>query len=178
MREGDWDETLPLIVVGPQSGGLQPWWRGEEVRKVLEHARQTYRIDARRTYLTGISMGGRSVWWLAKNFSSEFAAMVPASGWAGDVRESCEGFRHLPVWAFHGANDPLIGLSAGRKPVEALDECVPASSPRPRITVLDAGHGRWDLVYANRHADRNRGGDRVDHSDIYRWMLSFQRPEH
>jgi predicted peptidase len=175
MREGEWDQRLPLIVIGPQAGGLQPWWRGAEVRRILAHARTTYRVDATRTYLTGISMGGRSVWWLAKNFATEFAAVVPTSAWAGDLRESCERFRHLAVWAFHGAKDPLIGLSAGRKPIEVLAGCAPPLYTPPRFTVLeDAGHGRWDLVYANRHGDTNAGADNVAHSSIYEWMLSYR----
>ena len=97
MREGFWDQRLPMIVVGPQSSGIQPWWRGEEVRKVLAHVMATYRIDKSRRYLAGISMGGRSVWWLAKNFSNEFAALVPTSGWAGDVSHSCAVFRHMGI---------------------------------------------------------------------------------
>jgi hypothetical protein len=38
----------------------------------------------------------------------------------------------------------------------------------------DAGHGRWDLVYANRHGDTNAGADNVAHSSIYEWMLSYR----
>jgi len=174
MREGNWDQRLPLIVVGPQSGGIQPWWRGDEVRKVLAHVKNTYRVDESRLYLSGISMGGRSVWWLAKNFSNEIAALVPVSGWAGDVRQSCDVFRRMGIWAFHGARDPLIGLSGGKKPVDALTACVPNLSYPPRLTTLeDAGHGQWYKVYSSQHHDSNRGADGELYSDIYRWMLSF-----
>ena len=176
MREGRWDQRLPLIVIGPQSGGIQPWWRGEEVRKVLKHVMGTYRIDPSKRYVAGISMGGRSAWWLAKNFSNEFAALVPVSGWAGDVSRSCDVFRGMAVWAFHGALDPLIGLSAGRKPVDALSACTPAIEPAPRITVLDdAGHGQWRRVFESEHYDANEGADGALYSNIYRWMLTFSR---
>lgn len=176
MRDGHWDQALPLIVVGPQSSGIQPWWRGEEVRRVYEHVLATYRIDPERRYLAGISMGGRSSWWLAKNFSNEFAALVPASGWAGDVSHSCDVFRGMGVWAFHGARDPLIGLSAGKKPISALLGCAPALVPAPKITVLDdAGHGSWDKVFESAHYDSNQGADGELYSDIYHWMLSFRK---
>jgi predicted peptidase len=99
MREGRWDQRLPFIVVGPQSTGIQPWWRGGEVRALLAHLMQTYRIDTKRRYLSGISMGGRGVWWLAKNFSNEFAALVPVSGWAGELTRSCDVFRGMAIWA-------------------------------------------------------------------------------
>ena len=176
MREGLWDQRLPMIVVGPQSSGIQPWWRGDEVRKVLAHVLATYRIDKSRRYLAGISMGGRSVWWLAKNFSNEFAAIVPTSGWAGDVTRSCAVFRHMGIWAFHGAHDSLIGLSAGRRPVETLAACQPPLTLAPKISVLeDAGHGQWYRVFANEHHQSNQGGDGEVYTDIYRWMLSFSR---
>jgi poly(3-hydroxybutyrate) depolymerase len=173
MRDGFWDESLPLVVVGPQSGGLQPWWRGEEVRKVLAHIRSTYRVDPRRNYLAGISMGGRSVWWLAANFPGEFAAMVPASAWAGEIGNRCTNLAHLAVWAFHGERDTLIGLSAGQRPVDALNTCEVTPALPARLTVLDAGHGQWDRVFANGHRDANTGGDGRTHTDIYRWLLSF-----
>jgi poly(3-hydroxybutyrate) depolymerase len=176
MREGRWDQRLPFIVVGPQSSGIHPWWRGEEVRALLDHLTKTYRIDPGRRYLSGISMGGRGVWWLAKNFSNEFAALVPVSGWAGDLSRSCDVFRGMAVWAFHGEQDPVIGVSAGKKPIEVLQGCTPEISPRPHITLFDdAGHGRWRRIYESEHYDSNRGADRELYSDIYRWMLTFSR---
>lgn len=176
MREGRWDQRLPLIVVGPQSSGFQPWWRGEEVRKVLEHVMATYRVDSRRRYVAGISMGGRGSWWLAKNFSNEFAALVPVSGWAGDVSRSCEVFRGMAIWAFHGAKDPLIGIVSGRKPIDNLLGCNPLLAPVPKITVFDdVGHGNWDRVFASTHYDSNVGADGALYSDIYQWMLTFTK---
>lgn len=177
MRDGHWDDSLPFIVVGPQSSGIQPWWRGKELRDLLADLDNDYRIDASRRYLTGISMGGRASWWLAKNFSNEFAALVPTSAWAGDLRQSCEVFRDMGIWAFHGARDPLIGLSAGRKPIDVLNACVPGPKPEPRITVLpDAGHGQWQRIYENTHGDTNKTADGASTADIYRWMLSFRKP--
>ncbi len=176
MREGRWDQRLPFIVIAPQSTGIQPWWRGEEVREVLAHIRATYRIDPERQYLSGISMGGRGVWWLAKNFSNEFAAVVPVSGWAGEVSRSCEVFRGMAIWAFHGEQDPLIGVSAGRKPIEALQQCEPALAPAPKISLFDdAGHGRWRRIFESEHYRTNVGADGEPYSDIYRWLLTFSR---
>jgi len=176
MRDGHWDAALPLIVVGPQSSGLEPWWRGDEVRQVLDLVRATYRVDPHRVYLSGISMGGRSVWWLARNFPGEFAAAVPVSAWAGDLHGACDVFRGMGIWAFHGDRDPLIGLPSGQLPIDVLDACIPPLSPPPRLTVLaDAGHGQWARVYDNLHGDADKGADGASYVDIYRWMLSFSR---
>ena len=177
MRDGRWDQRLPLIVVGPQSSGIQPWWRGEEVRKVFTHVLDTYRVDPTRRYLAGISMGGRSIWWLAKNFSDEFAAIVPVSGWAGDLSRSCDVFRGMGIWAFHGDRDPIVAMSNGLRPISVLGECMPPLTPAPHITVLDdVGHGQWPLVFQNDHHDTHVGGDGEPYSNIYRWLLSHQKP--
>lgn len=176
MRDGAWDETLPLIVVGPQSTGLQPWWRGGAVRAVLEHVLATYRVDRQRLYLSGISMGGRGAWWLAKNFSNEFAAVVPVSAWAGNLSRSCAVFQSMGIWAFHGRKDPIIRYPSGRKPIDTLLACPEPAEPLPKLTTLeDAGHGQWTRVYANGHGSYNRGADGEDYDDIYRWMLTFSR---
>lgn len=176
MREGRWDPDLPLIVVGPQSSGIQPWWRGDAVRAVLAHVNETYRVDPARRYVAGISMGGRAAWWLAKNFPDEIAALVPVSGWAGDVDGACDTFRGMAIWAFHGARDPLVGVSAGRRPIEDLSACSPSLTPSPHITVIEnAGHGRWRWVFETEHGDSNRGADGERYSSIYQWMLTFSR---
>jgi len=178
MREGAWDSGLPLIVMGPQSGGLQPWWRGKEVLRILRHAEQTYRVDPDRIYLSGISMGGRSVWWVTEEMPEKFAAIVPASTWSGGVFPPCSQMVHLGVWAFHGEKDPLIGLRSGQRSVEVLNDCEPAPLVPAHLTVLEGvGHGQWDLVYGNRHGDRNLGADGQEYADIYRWMLSFDLSE-
>ena len=82
----------------------------------------------------------------------------------------------MAIWAFHGRQDPLIGVSAGQKPIEALQSCHPAIAPPPHITLFEnTGHGHWQRIYESEHYDSNKGADGELYSDIYRWMLTFSR---
>ena len=122
-------------------------------------------------------MGGRSAWWLTEQIPEQISALVPVSGWAGDLSASCGQMKHVAVWAFHGDRDPLIRPSSGQKPIDTLNRCDPPLESPPHITMLDdVGHGQWEKVYANQHGDTNTGGDGVLYQDIYRWMLSFRLP--
>jgi predicted peptidase len=71
-----------------------------------------YRIDPRRVYLTGLSMGGFGTWHYALAHPTRFAALVPIAG--GYVQGSkaippniC-ALRRTPVWAFDGTADTIV----------------------------------------------------------------------
>lgn len=174
MREGTWDASLPLMVAGPQLGRLQLWWPRKKVLAVLDHFIASYRVDPKRVYLTGLSIGGRAAWAIAETAPERVAAIIPAGAWSGDLRQECAELGHLGVWAFHGERDRLIWLRRGRKPVDTINGCDDPPRTPAHLTVLaDTSHGHWDLVYDNRHGDRNIGGDGPEYTDIYRWLLSF-----
>lgn len=176
MREGNWDSSLPMIVAGPQIGGLMPWWPRKKIAASLEHLMQTYRIDPKRVYLTGVSMGGRAVWGFTEQTPGKIAAIVPAGGWADNLKDDCETFNDLGVWAFHGEEDSLIKFKNGLKPVQTISACQPPPQHPPALTKLeDAGHGNWELVYDSRHDGTHIGANGAEYANIYRWLLTFSR---
>jgi len=174
MREGAWDASLPLIVAGPQLGRLRLWWPRKKVVAVMDDLLASYRVDPRRVYLSGLSIGGRAAWEIAETAPERIAAIIPAGSWADDLRRECAELDHLGVWAFHGERDRWIWLRRGRKPVDAMNGCEQPPHAPAHLTVLaDTSHGHWDLVYENRHGDHNAGADGREYTDIYRWLLSF-----
>ncbi|HHQ13972.1 MAG TPA: hypothetical protein ENK16_02995 [Chromatiales bacterium] len=175
LREGHWDESLSLIVVGPQFGGLRFHWPVDKVIEVLDHLEANYRIDPARVYLTGVSVGGRGVWDVVSKYPRRFAAIVPVGAWAKSLEKTCASLQNLGVWAFHGERDGLIGLKSGRRPVDILNSCDPPPRVPAHLTVLkDVGHGNWEIVYDNRHGDHHAGADGREYGNIYRWMLSHR----
>jgi poly(3-hydroxybutyrate) depolymerase len=69
----------------PQTGSEQEQLRERElseldVLKVLEIVRREYKVDARRVYLTGHSMGGFGTWFLGQKHIDMWAAIAPMSG--------------------------------------------------------------------------------------------------
>jgi predicted peptidase len=114
-------------------------------KEVVDGLQRTYPdIDPGRLYITGISMGGYGVWDAIERWPDYFAAAAPVSG-AGDPTGAIS-LTHLPIWAFHGANDGNPPASASRVMIQAIR----AMGGHPRYTELpQAGHDIWLQVYTS-----------------------------
>ena len=134
----------------------------------VEEALATYRVDPRRLYVTGLSMGGGGTWNMLSRYSDRFAAGVPIAGVspAGDfVPANLVG---LPVWAFHARNDGVVNESRSRSVVNSILTAAardainfPADGDPNDFEFVDdelhlrytewptGGHGIWGRVYAD-----------------------------
>jgi len=174
------------IVVIPQCPCDSEWYGANEEQALaaLDHAISEFRGDRHRVILTGMSMGGAGVWYFARN-PKRFAAIVPVFGEvvrASDdpfpspppndllaVLQSRDPFAALaarigktPVWAFHGAQDPVINVEQSRKMVSALRKNMIARGGDVRYTeYADLEHAIWDRAYAD--------------PALAKWMLSQRR---
>jgi predicted esterase len=100
-------------------------------------------LDARRIYLTGVSMGAYGVWDLLRREPHLFAAAIPMSG-AGDPASAGEIL--TPVWAFHGDADRYIHVSGSRDMFTALRN----AGKDARYTEIPGGdHFIWPDVFAD-----------------------------
>ncbi|HWI90938.1 MAG TPA: hypothetical protein VNT20_06650, partial [Flavisolibacter sp.] len=70
-------QNFSFIVICPQ---FKSWPSGADVNAVVDYAVQNYRVDQSRIYVTGLSMGGGSVWDFAGNYPTKAAAVVPVCG--------------------------------------------------------------------------------------------------
>jgi predicted peptidase len=123
--------------------------------KALQKVINTENIDTSRIYVTGVSMGGMGAWDILEREPKLFAAAVPMSG-GGDVN-SAAAIKDVPVWAFHGSNDPLVPVSATRAMIAALKD----AGGSPKYTEVEGGgHVIWDPIYAD-------AGD-----TLYPWLFS------
>jgi predicted peptidase len=160
---------FPAIVVMPQcrSGA---WWGTPEMEaqafQALDAAMGEFNGDPARLYLTGISMGGYGVWAFGYKYPGRFAALVPVCGgvvswgrrripvpeWHPAARapedpyaETARGIGKVPVWAFHGAEDPRVPVSESQKLTAALK----AAGAEVRYTEYQGvAHNSWDRAYA------------------------------
>src|SRR5271157_129899 len=154
---------IPAIVVMPQCLKEQSWNKPdmEEVAlAALAAATKEFKGDPKRTYLTGLSMGGYGTWALAAAYPNKFAAVVPICGGIllpDDARKQADTDRipyleaakkigtKLPIWVFHGDADPAVPVSESRHMVEALK----ADGADVRYTEYPGvGHISWDKAYA------------------------------
>jgi predicted peptidase len=163
-------ERYKAIVVFPQCEDAQEWYGEMESMTMaeLDDAVREFHGDRRRVYLTGISLGGAGVWYMARH-SRTFAAIVPVAGEVVRTPDDpfptdpppdiarivgapdpyatlAEKIGNTPVWAFHGAKDPVIAVSESRSMVAALRK---AGNNAHYTEYLNAGHEIWDAAYAD-----------------------------
>jgi predicted peptidase len=155
-------DDFPFITISPQCPPDSDWtpFMDTLIALVDEYV-AAYGGDARRVYLTGLSMGGRGAWQLAGTHPRYFAAMAPICGRTPHVDgflQSVHVLKHLPIWVFHGALDQRVPLSESEQLVAAVQAC----GGDIRLTIYpDAGHDSWTRTY--------------DNAELYNWFLSHQK---
>ncbi|MEI6575776.1 MAG: PHB depolymerase family esterase [Bacteroidota bacterium] len=144
--EADW--TLPFPVQPEQiSISLSL------VIQLTDSLMNSLPIDSKRIYLTGLSMGGKGSLDLAYRYPDKFAAVVAVCG-SADVKIA-RIIKDIPLWAFHGDQDPVVPFAADDRLIAALQ----ASGGKPKFTVLrGVGHNAWDYAYKD--------------PEVLRWMFS------
>jgi predicted peptidase len=136
---------FPVVVVIPQCPTGR-WWSELDMEEVslgaLSAASKEFKGDPKRTYLTGLSMGGYGSWSLAHEYPGKFAAIVPICGGIVSPDSTLKAHPGLaknslpddpksgdyvakqigktPVWIFHGADDDTVPVEGSRKIYAAL----------------------------------------------------------
>ncbi len=153
---------LPFIIAAPLLNAFEGYLSFPEAYMdgVLAEIQVNYRVDAKRIYLTGLSMGGEATFRFAVYQPETFAAIAPLSAYVDSETLSTIGrIKDLPVWAIHGADDTIIPLAEAQQPVDALK----AAGGNIKFTVL-AGH------------DHDTWTDTYSDPAFYNWLLQYQRP--
>lgn len=150
--------------------------------EVLEQAKKSYKIDPRRVYLTGHSMGGHGTWILGATFPQLFGAIAPSAGWrsfftyGGKPNETgsemidflstasntsrtelmYSNYKNQEVYILHGDADDNVPVSEARAMKKVFEEM-----PKPIWYYEEpkAGHW-WD-------GDKSPGADCVDWPPIF-----------
>jgi len=116
------------------------------VMELLDEFQEDYHVDAHRIYVTGLSMGGYGTWDLIARIPDHIAAAAPICG-GGDETQA-EKLADMPIWVFHGKQDPVVPVYRSRNMVEAVKK---AGSRKIKYTEYpETGHGAWKPAYANR----------------------------
>lgn len=159
---------FPFIVVAPQCPSNEIW-SNEPLLALLSKVEKDYRVDKKRIYLTGLSMGGYGTWNLGTTYPERFAAIVPICGGGQQIQvilaargyapDKLKSLSDLGVWAFHGGKDTVVPPSESEHMLAALQE---AKVKEIQYTVYpEAQHDSWTETYSN--------------PDLYEWLLKFKR---
>jgi predicted peptidase len=112
--------------------------------KAVETLRKEFPIDDTRIYITGLSMGGYGAWDALAKRTELFAAAAPICGGGNTMNAS--KFKHIPIWAFHGADDRTVPADRSREMIEALK----AAGATPKYTeYAGVGHNSWAQTYSD-----------------------------
>ena len=152
----------PAFVVFPQCPAEKKWvevpWVGKEhampaepsesIAQVLEliaSLQKEFSIDDQRIYGVGLSMGGFGTWDVLQRKPELLAAAIPICG--GGDPAFAQAFKSTPVWAFHGAADPVVIPDRSRAIINALQ----AAGGQPIYTEYEGvGHDSWTETFDNR----------------------------
>ncbi len=147
VREGG---KPPFVIVAPLLNSSKKYsaFPDAYLRGLLREALAAYRVDAARVFLTGLSLGGEAAWRLAMLEPGRFAAVAPVS--AMSRKSSIKDMRELalagtPFLVVHGKSDPVIPLSMGRAPAEALAK----AGGVVELRILDSDHDAWTATYSD-----------------------------
>jgi predicted peptidase len=151
-------KTFPFLVVFPQSQKRS--WKadsedGKRALAILAEVQKSYKVDDKRIYLTGLSMGGSGTWSLAAAHPEMWAAIVPLCG--GGNPETAVKIKHLPCWVFVGDQDK--GPYANN---QVMVKALKTAGSSVRFEVYPGvGHNCWDRAYAT--------------PELYTWLLEHRR---
>lgn len=160
-------ERFPALILMPQCPKGRFWDAAiPHIETAIAETQAEYRVDEDRIYLTGLSMGGYGTWMWGAQRQDLFAALMPICGGAaaidlaalapeglhhdfGSYEERVRALARMPVWAFHGKDDPVVPVMRSETVVNAVKR----AGGDPKLTVYkDTGHNSWDRAYGDRRA--------------------------
>lgn len=155
-------QRWPVVAVMPQCPPGLLWEEQalEGAYHSLQQVRQSWPINHRRIYLTGVSMGGAGAWRMALKYPELFAAVVPMCG-AADPFAVMNLPHRLPIWNFHGLQDRVVPVEFSRVLQQAL---VMGRHRNHRFSeVQGADHLVWEVAYQD--------------PELPSWLLAQQQPQ-
>jgi len=85
--------------------------------EVVDAVRRDFRVDDRRIYVTGQSMGGAGTWNMIASRPGFFAAAAPCCG--SRSKDDGTGSPETPLWNFHGDADQTVPIALSRDRIAA-----------------------------------------------------------
>lgn len=151
-------KAMPFVVLSPQCPSNTNW-DTEALFALIKHIASRYRVDEKRIYLTGLSMGGAATWDLAMAYPEYFAAIAPVCGPVNrNYPERAVDLKDLPIMAFHGAMDDVVPVAGAAGMIKRLQNI---GNPATIVIYPDANHDSWTKTYED--------------PELYKWFLKKVR---
>jgi predicted peptidase len=142
---------------------------------LIAHFSGKFRIDPKRIYLSGFSLGARSLSEYAAYKPEKVAAITAMGGLIAidsNLQSSTQKMvnANLPVWQFHNKDDSAWSYSEAQKFISLFNSYTPTVPAK--FTTFDIGEGKkhhdcWNRVSVPEYRESGK--------NIYEWMLSYSR---
>ena len=138
-------ENDQYIIASPIKLGID--WSPKKIQDVIADIESQLKIDKKRIYLTGLSMGGRGTFIVAAELPDLFAAIMPLSPHHTPYSylNLASKVSHLPIFLHHSTNDKTSKFSVAEKMSEELKKL----NANVVFDVGEFGHSGWNKIYKN-----------------------------
>jgi predicted peptidase len=181
VRE-DIRKNYPAIVIFPQCPKDSAWSRYRKgaksndwimdaslsasrpallVKELMDQLLQQKRVDAKRIYIGGLSLGGLGTYDMLIRYPGYFAAAFPICG-ATDVAAFVANAGPVPMWMFHGAEDVVVQPTFNRELYKLLIE--KGARHVKYSEYPGVNHNSWDNAFAE--------------PELLPWMMAQKKKKH
>ncbi len=113
---------------------------------LLQKLAHDHKLDKRRIYVGGLSMGGMGSFELVSRQPKLFAAAFPICGGANP--EIAKKLKQPAWWIFHGLKDNVVDPEFSKQMAAALEKV----GADVKLTLYpEANHNSWDLAFAEKN---------------------------
>ena len=194
MADEGWRRAHPSFVVVPQALSGGSWGERSQIGEfkniyiknmipvvfeLIEALVKELPIDSSRIYVLGSSMGGSGTWNFLRSRPGFFAAAIPVC--AGRPPDDITGLARIPIWSFHGADDPIAPAENSRR---VFDRLKAAGGSIKYTELRGIKHNSWIQAFTYQGDDPARGfvtkisGNNVDQaSDVWEWLFRQRRTD-
>lgn len=161
-----------FIIISPQ---FTEWPTEDDVDNVINYLIAHYPVDINRVYLTGLSMGGGTVWNYSgndMNHAIRIAGIVPVcgAGYPYSSHARTMAAANLPVWATHNSIDNTVPPSYTIDYINLINSAPVPPTPLAKktiFTVSSNNHDAWTRTYDTSFRENGL--------NVYEWMLQYKR---
>ena len=151
---------IPAVVLCPQCPEWAVWDNVvRDLKAVIDHVAEEFRIQKDRICITGSSMGGYGTWMMGKTYTNFFSAIGPVAG--GGMAWRTSNLRTTPVLAVHGAAD---------------DDVLPIYSTL-MVDGVNAAGGSARLILLPGEGHNDGIDSAYRHTELIDWLLAQRRTD-
>ena len=157
-----------FIVISPQFR-VRP--SAAQIQSVVDYAKNHYRVDPTRVYVTGLSMGGGSTWDWSVVYGQNAAAIGPVCAGTKPTTTLAAGVasKNLPIWSLNSADDAVVPIQWGKDWISWIDSRNTAYASQTKLTIWYglSHNGTWGKAFNPKTY--------VDGYNLYQWLLLHKR---